>query len=517
MPKSFLQPLDRAALTLIMVLTLVLVLMVSSGQHAAPTVRDFSWQDKQVGTEDKKFILTFSRPMDRASVEANLKIEPSLRGKFAWAGRRMAYTLIDPPVYDTPYKVQLQGAAESYKGEAGKGKVMKPFAGSFRTRDRAFAYIGIDGEEKGRLIVYNLTQQQKTVLTAKELVVEDFRVFPDGDKILFSASDLQSISKGLQEQKLYAVTTGIHHRKPEDEEAANQSLPFSIFGDRTSQQPPGRTNLVLDTKEYRNLKFELSADGQTIVVGRINRNNPADFRLWLLKNQGDRDGKMSLQPLENQPGGDFLIAPDNENVAIAQGQGVAILPMQPKANPVDFLAQYQVVLGFAQDNSVSAMVKFNTNYTRSLYIVPNQAVKPGVEKKLLDTNGSILACEFDRGATTLYCLLTQLLPGQEYQEQPYLAAIDINTAQIKPLLVLPNQRDIQMSLSPDNLALLFDQIVSSPDQTGLESLRTNEGQAIATSRLWLLPLVPSTPEQSNSQMQQPIELPLPGLHPQWLP
>ena len=176
-----------------------------------------------------------------------------------------------------------------------------------------------------------------------------------------------------------------------------------------------------------------------------------------------------------------------------------------------------MVLGFAKDSSVGAMVKFNTDNpqlpTRSLFLVPNQSVKPGIDRELLSTTGSILGCQFDPTGQTLYCLLTQLLPGVEYQEQPYLAAIDLKTSppQIKPLLVLPNQRDIQMSVSPDGLALLFDQIVTSPQASTSSGLTTNEGQPISTSRLWMLPLV------ADGGKLQPYQLPLPGLHPHWLP
>jgi hypothetical protein len=67
-----------------------------------------------------------------------------------------------------------------------------------------------------------------------------------------------------------------------------------------------------------------------------------------------------------------------------------------------------------------------------------------------------------------------------------LAAIDIKTGKQTPLLVLPNQRDVQMSLSPDGLALLFDQVVTAT-KPQRQNMRTNEGEAIATGRLWLLP------------------------------
>ena len=79
-------------------------------------------------------------------------------------------------------------------------------------------------------------------------------------------------------------------------------------------------------------------------------------------------------------------------------------------------------------------------------------------------------------------MLTQLLNGEEYTERPYIALIDLETGKQKPLVLLPNQQDVQMSLSPDGLALLFDQVVTAttfydPSQSNVP--RTDDGEAIA--------------------------------------
>jgi hypothetical protein len=113
-------------------------------------------------------------------------------------------------------------------------------------------------------------------------------------------------------------------------------------------------------------------------------------------------------------------------------------------------------------------------------------------------------------------LLTELLTGgNTYQEQPYLATIDLKTAKLRPLVMLPNQRDVQVSLAPDGLALLFDQtIVDGQEQAPASGqLRDSTGNPIAFSRLWLLPLDPANP----AAKLQPESLPLPGLRPLWLP
>ena len=491
--KQFLEPLDRIAIALMLVLSLLIGILVWSGDRTLPRVRNFGWQDKQVGAEDNSFILTFSRPMEQASVEANLQIEPLLPGKISWAGRRMAYTLLQPVPYGIKYKVQLSGATDRVTNVGGKqnGKLIEQFIGKFSSRDRAFAYVGVEKAEQGRLILYNLTQQEKSILTPPNLVVTDFKPYPASDRIVFSAIPKSNQRKGLVEQQLYTVTTGINYQSPEPPE--------------TESNRSGKVELILDNKNYQNVKFDLSPDGQTIVVQRVSRRNSEEFGLWVVQPNAEP------KPLGNQPGGDFVIAPDSTTVAIAQGLGVAILPLKPQANPLDFLPKFGMVLSFAKDGTAATMVKFNPDYTRSLFLVTNQ----GVQKELLRTNGSIIDAKFDPASTTLFCLLTQLLKGEQDRELPYLVAIDLKTAKLTPLLELPEQRDIQMSMSPDGLALLFDRVVTTTVPPKGESLTTSDGQAIASSSLWILPLTPDTPESTAGlQLEQ---LPIPGFHPRWLP
>ena len=504
--KPFFQPLDRVAIALMLVLSLLIGLLLWQGDAVAPRVRDFSWQDKQVGAEDTSFTLTFSRPMDIKSVEANLQIDPPLPGKVAWAGRRMVYTLLAPAPYGTSYQVQLQQARDSFTESEANKRLIQPFKGQFRTRDRAFVYLGVEGEQ-GRLVLYNLTQQQKTLLTPKDLVVVDFKPYPYGEKILFSATERTSNGQGLLSSQLYTVTTGIQ----DGNKAAESSDRFLHPRSEETHDQAGRIDLLLDNKDYQNLKFDLSPDGKTIVVQRVNQRNPAELGLWLVR----PDAKP--EPMKTEPGGDFMITPDSHAVAVAQGQGVAILPLQVEAKkPLDFLPQFGIVLDFTRDGSEAAMVKFNTDYTRSLFLVTNG----GVQKQVLRTTGSILSAQFDPHEQKLYCLLTQLLEGESYQEQPYLMVIDLETGKQKPLLLLPNQRDVQMSLSPDGLGLLFDQVVTATVPSNRQKAnipRTNEGEAIATSHLWLLPLITDTSKSETPSQLQPEKLPLSGFHPSWLP
>ena len=496
--KSFFQSIDRVAIALMLCLGLLIGLLIWQGDAVAPQVRNFSWQNQNIGAADKSFSLTFSRPMDTQSVEANLQIDPPLAGKFSWAGRRMAYTLLAPAPYGTKYRLSVRFAKDKF-AQAKDSRLLQPFDGNFSSRDRAFVYLGVE-KDLGRLILYNFTQAQKTILTPKNLTVVDFKPYPTGDKILFSATDSKNHPQASPE--LYTVTTGISYPSQ-----SNQT-DWAFFPTPGSKQlqPSGKIEKVLDNKDYQNLKFDLSPDGNTIVVQRVNQRHPDSFGFWIIRPNSQP------QPMTSEPGGDFLITPDSQAVAVAQGQGVAILPLQAQAQkPLDFLPQFGMVLDFAADGSQAAMVKFNSDYTRSLFLVTNQ----GIQKELLRTQGSIVSAQFDPKSSTLYCLLTDLIPAETYEEQPYLAAIDVQTGKQAPLVVLPDQRDTQISLSPDGLGLLFDQVMTSTHNRTSQAPRTNQGEAVATSRLWLLPL-PHTSDTTSAQLQ-PEQLPLPGLRPRWLP
>ena len=486
------QPIDKISLSVMGILTLLIGGAIAGSKacdsnclwQAGPRLQNFSWQDRAVGVEERAFILTFDRPMNQDSVEANLVINPPLPGKVSWAGRRLAYTLNSPIPYGETYQVQLRDAREQFR-DGRLGATIQPFIGEFRSRDRAFAYIGIQGEDRGRLILYNLTEKRKTFLTSPDLVVSDFQFSRQGDRVLFSAAAKALGTQGIKQLQLYTV-----------------KVP-------TGKEKTGEVQRVLDSEAYQNQQFELSPDGETIVVQRIARDNPANFGLWTVK-PGEPPKPLNVQ------GGEFAIAPDGQALAVAKGEGISILPLQPGASPIDFLPKFGQLLSFSPDGTAAAMVDFNTDkpnlrYQRSLFYVNNQ----GVEKELLRLEGSILDCKFNPQGSELYCLLSQLLNKDKYQEQPYFVGIDLKTRKITPLAALPNFQDIQSSLAPDGLAIIFDQVTTSNSPYVNDILTSRSGAPIIDGRLWLLlPPPPSAPVGTKPQVEP---LPLIGFHPQWMP
>ena len=481
----FTQPLDRLATAVIVGLAVVLGLLILSGDHAMARVRDFTWQDRLVGAEDRAFLITFSRPMDVASVEQNLKLEPPLPGKVSWAGRRMAYTLTDPLPYGESFTLSLEGARDRYAALTAETSRFEPFQSQFETRRRAFLYIGAEGDEANRLVLADLMRQERTILTPKNLSVIAFKPYSLGDKVLFSASDANQ-ERGLLDQQIYTVTTGITPRPPVDFMSDRPPI-WQRFLPQPASPPSGEIDLVLDNRDYQNLKFDLSPDGQAIVVQRVSQQNPADFGPWLVQ------PGQPAEPLETEPGGDFMIAPDSQSLLLLQGQGTAIIdlggePSRGPRQPLDFLPNYGRVLDLAADGTAAAMVNFNQDdpekrFTESLFLVTNQ----GREEELLQVSGSILEAHFDPSRSVLYVLATEIVDAAEnsdlnpdllptadaYVEQPLLLAVTLDGV-VSPLLRLPQQQRIHMSVAPDGRSLLLD----------LASISAAEGP-----KIWHLPLV----------------------------
>lgn len=488
------QAIDKVSIASIMTFACLIGLLVWSTStcdgncplQVKPQVTNFSWQGKTIGGLDRAFLLTFNRPMDHESIEANLALEPPLPGKISWSGNKLAYTLKDPAPYGENYRVLIADGQQQFTGSEQSGAKIKPFFGQFRSRDRAFAYIGNQDEETGRLILYNWTTQEKTILTPSDLVVFDFEPYPQSDRILFSAASKEDGIEGISKLQLYTVTTPLNQESTTTAASAIE--------------------LILDNQEYQNNKFDLSQDGKTIIVQRINRQNSADFGLWKITENHPP------QPLKNAPGGDFLITPDSQTLAAAQGEGIALLPLTLDAQPLDFLPQFGRVVSFSADGRAAAMVDFNTDnaelrYTSSLFYVNNQ----GIEKELINLEGSIIDCQFNPTATHLYCLLTELRSEPEFYEQPYLAEIDLKTTEIIPLLALPEYQDSQISVAPDGLGVLFDQVLTTNGES-TDNQSGNGSPDVVHSRMWLL--IPPLEENASHQVEQ---LPLVGFNPQWLP
>ncbi|MEO0687220.1 MAG: hypothetical protein AAFY76_19770, partial [Cyanobacteria bacterium J06649_11] len=59
--KIFNKPLDKAAIVVIIILTVLIGLVILKGDAVRPSVRYFSWENVKIGADDISFSLKFSR------------------------------------------------------------------------------------------------------------------------------------------------------------------------------------------------------------------------------------------------------------------------------------------------------------------------------------------------------------------------------------------------------------------------------------------------------------------------
>jgi hypothetical protein len=263
---------------------------------------------KKLAAQDRSLVIQFNQPVNQQSVQDNFEINPPLGGTISWSKGKLIYTVTDKPLYGNDYQIKLEGVTSKYGNKPLQGQKSKLDQNSqkpyfiFSSHDRALVYIGVKQEETGRLILKNITQNQKIILTPPDIVVTNFEIYPDGEKILFSAFEKASGSAGFEQQQLYTITTGLNYQG--------------------ADLPPraGRLNLVLSSKQYQNLKFDLSKNGKTIVVQRKNQQNPADSGLWVIP-EGEEPRALGI------PAEDFIITPDGQQVAIKQRRGIALTPL----------------------------------------------------------------------------------------------------------------------------------------------------------------------------------------------
>lgn len=121
-------------------------------------------------------------------------------------------------------------------------------------------------------------------------------------KNYFSAVNEDNDNADFKQVDIYEVTTGL----------SNDLTP----------KIPGELKLILNGKEYQNNQFDLAGENQEIIiVQRIKHNDPLDFALWKI-------APNKVPEKLDTEGGDFTITPDGKGIAIAQGEGIAILPIE---------------------------------------------------------------------------------------------------------------------------------------------------------------------------------------------
>ncbi len=474
---------DRTVGAIAIILLGLIAVVLLRGNQSPLTVVQYSWRNTNIGAQTQGLTMTFNHPVNQGTIEQGLSIDPPLLGKTSWQGRRWFYTLEEIPRYGTNYQLTLPLPAMV------KGGTNQTFTSVITSRARALVYIGVSNEERGRLILYDITnpqQPQKIILTPRDLTVRQFQIYPQGDRLIFTATDP---TRRNAQQNLFTVTTGIN----------NLNTQTKIL--------PGKIERLLENQDYDNQRVALARNGQMLVLGRQNAQNPADAGLWVLP-QGESPRPLGLNAEQ------FIVGPNGDFLAVGQEGGVGLIPLNTEAGASQFLRGMDKALDFSPNGNELLLTQQNEDLSYSLLIYD---LKNRTQREILRGAYPLLTCRFDpRSQSTAYCLKEDFVQreGEAVQSEPYLAVINLSNGQTLPLLALPNYPEVDLTIAPDGLALLFDQVATATPVSP-NDLLTSSKMSIVDGRVWLLPL-PSNPNQETEADPDPQEL-TPGYAPQWMP
>ena len=483
-----LSPFDRTVLVIVAILLLLIGVVFARGNQSPLRVSQFSWRNSNIDAQTEFISLQLDHPINPSEIKPQVDLKPSLAGTEIWQNRRWFYTLTESPAYGTNYQATLTLPTLTPKG----GET--DFTSLITSRARSFVYIGVDEAERGRLVLYDITNPknpQKIILTPNDLSVRQFQIYPQGDRLVFLATDA---TRNNGQQQLFTVTTGVNNQN-----TLKETL-------------PGRLQRLLENQPYNNQTLALSRNGEMLVLARQNQQNPADASLWAFPAEGEP------RPLGIRSNA-FVVSPQGDRLATVQDNGVTVIPLQTGEGGSKLFNGFKQAFTFSPNNQQLLLGKQNLDFTYSASIINLQT---GEAQEFLRDQYPIKTCQFDpRAADTVYCLQTDYVPQPDgtVREEPYLALINLNSLDSLPLLALPNYPEVDLSLAPDGLALMFDQVATT-DPVTLTDPQTLSGRAISDARVWLLPLPEEFAQfqaESNFTFSpQPQEL-TPGFAPQWMP
>jgi Tol biopolymer transport system component len=150
--------------------------------------------------------LTFSQPMDIASVQDRLQIEPEVAGRFVWRENELTYQPESALAPATRYTVTLQAGATSHTGR----QLNKDYVWHFETRQPQLLYLGrpYPDATARQLFAAPLDGTPPRQLSEAPAGVWDYAVHPLGQEIVYSVlredggSDLWRMDREGANQKV---------------------------------------------------------------------------------------------------------------------------------------------------------------------------------------------------------------------------------------------------------------------------------------------------------------------------
>lgn len=179
--------LDRVAAAFVLTLLGAILITILSGDRAGVAVMKIVPPAALMTTTRTALELTFSEPMQTATVESRFTIEPALKGTFAWTGAVLRFMPTVAWMPNTRYAIRIEAGALSLTGR----RLLTPVETSLEAASPRVVYLApaLEGGEPvaPNLYVVSPTQpMQPVALTNEPNGVENYAVNPDGTQIAYA-------------------------------------------------------------------------------------------------------------------------------------------------------------------------------------------------------------------------------------------------------------------------------------------------------------------------------------------
>jgi Tol biopolymer transport system component len=240
--------------------------------------------------------VTFSRPVDRASVESQLVISPATAGRFFWEGQTLTFRPTHPLQPDTTYQVTLQAGLSDTAGRANTAAQ----SWSFRTRSPRLLLLTDDPQGGSTLWLAAADGSNQRELWHEPAGIRELAVAPDGSALLLVVPR--------------AATQG----EPDAPAADDAQSTQSIQNDQTTllllDLETETTRLLLDEPDASLSAPAWSPQGTLIAFERRStlHSVPGQPRIWLAQPDGT-----SLGPIysDERIGAAPVWSPDGQQLA----------------------------------------------------------------------------------------------------------------------------------------------------------------------------------------------------------
>jgi Tol biopolymer transport system component len=170
---------DRLLAGIIAVLVAAIGLVVVLGDRVGVTAKLILPDGGQSLSSTAPIRLTFSQPMDTASVEDRFSIQPPVQTRFRWEGNTLILQPQPAFIPQQTYTITLDAGAQSLLDR----RVIKPLTWSFTPRLPGVVYLAPGNAEIRSLWLATLDGNQPREIYETEYGIYDFAPGPDGEQI----------------------------------------------------------------------------------------------------------------------------------------------------------------------------------------------------------------------------------------------------------------------------------------------------------------------------------------------